>query len=95
VGGGNVEMVRVTIAPNTLSGLPSSTHAGEEGGYVLEGTFELWVDERQCLLGQGNSFEFESKRAHRSGNPGDRLTRLIWILTPPLYQRRSVMDESI
>ncbi len=50
-------MVRVTNAPNTLSGLQSSTHTGEEGGYVLEGTFDLWVDERQYLLGQGNSFE--------------------------------------
>lgn len=84
--GGNLEMVMVTIAPHTSSGTQSYTHEGEEGGYVLEGTFELWVDEKQHLLGPGDSFEFESKRAHRFGNPADNPCKLIWILTPPLYQ---------
>lgn len=86
--GGNLELLLVTIAPRGSSGLESYTHDGEEAGYVLDGTLELWVDNQRFLVGPGDSFAFESTRAHRFGNPGDAPTRLLWATTPPLYQGR-------
>ncbi|WP_409334546.1 cupin domain-containing protein [Bradyrhizobium jicamae] len=62
---------------------------------MLEGTFELWVDERHHVLGPGDSFEFQSGRPHRFGNPGDIPTKLIWVLTPPLYQGRTRTEKEI
>ena len=86
--GGTLEMLIVTIAPHGTSGPKAYVHEGEEAGYILEGQMELWVDGQRYILNPGDSFTFDSQRAHRFGNPGDTPAKLLWVLTPPLYQGR-------
>lgn len=60
-------------------------HAGEEVGYVLEGQLELVVGEREFELSAGDSFHFRSDIPHRYRNPGEVVTRVVWINTPPTF----------
>lgn len=61
------------------------THAGEEVGFVLEGELELIVDGTKHRLTAGDSFVFRSELPHRYRNPGKRVTRVIWVSTPPTF----------
>ncbi|MBP6345452.1 MAG: cupin domain-containing protein [Neisseriaceae bacterium] len=63
----------------------SYVHEGEEAGYVIEGTFELWVGARHFVLEAGDAFGFSSTEPHRYGNPGPTETKIIWVITPPTY----------
>jgi len=53
------------IAPGADSG-GSYSHEGEEFIYVLQGKFEMWIDEiEHYALEAGDSLYFESTHAHR------------------------------
>lgn len=58
-------------------------HDGEEVGLVLEGLLELSVGGETYLAHQGDSFFFRSDIPHSYRNPGEDLTRVVWINTPP------------
>jgi transcriptional regulator with XRE-family HTH domain len=60
-------------------------HEGDEVGYVLEGRLELSIDDTMHELGPGDSFSFPSSLAHTYRNPGQDVTRVIWINTPPTF----------
>lgn len=72
------------VEPGGGSAGPIS-HEGEEVGYVLEGTFELILDEKVYTLHAGDSFFFESHRPHGYRNPGTVTTRVLWINSPPTF----------
>jgi DNA-binding transcriptional MerR regulator/mannose-6-phosphate isomerase-like protein (cupin superfamily) len=62
------------------------THDGEDFVYVLEGRFEVTLDERHRYeLGPGDAITFRSHRPHRWRNPGEDETVLIWVNTPPTF----------
>ena len=63
----------------------SYSHDGEEAGYLLSGSFELWVGERYFQLNEGDSFSFSSQEPHRYGNPGEVDAVVIWVITPPTF----------
>ncbi|WP_375740440.1 helix-turn-helix domain-containing protein [Pseudomonas boanensis] len=63
----------------------SYSHEGEEAGYILSGEFELWVGDKHFLLQEGDSFSFSSQESHRYGNPGERDTLVLWVITPPTF----------
>ncbi|WLH86879.1 helix-turn-helix domain-containing protein [Pseudomonas sp. FP2338] len=79
-----LEMLHACFPPGTYS-QQSYSHEGEEAGYVLSGTFELWVGERHFRLAEGDSFSFASSEPHRYGNPGKVNTVVIWVITPPTF----------
>lgn len=73
------------IAPGATSG-GAYHHEGEEFIYVLQGRFEIWLDEiEHYLLLPGDSFYFLSTQSHRWTNPGKTETKLLWINTPPTF----------
>lgn len=72
------------IAPGGHS-LDVIQHEGEEVGLVLDGEFELTVDDESYLLAAGDTFQFRSERPHGYRNPGTVETRVLWINTPPTY----------
>jgi transcriptional regulator with XRE-family HTH domain len=73
-----------TIAVGAASdGLIS--HAGEEMGYVLDGTVELLVEDRRWRLEPGDSFHFRSERPHGYRNVGTVPARILWVNTPPTF----------
>jgi len=81
---GQIEVVHSRFPPGAYI-RTSYTHEGEEVGYILSGSFELWVGERYFLLAEGDSFRFSSQEPHRYGNPGENETVVIWVITPPTY----------
>ncbi|MCZ4354013.1 cupin domain-containing protein [Roseovarius aestuarii] len=82
---GTLEMLMIVLEPGGSTGDDVFSHDGEEGGLVLEGALELWVDETCLLLHPGDSFTFRSQRRHKFRNVADVTTRVLWINTPPIY----------
>lgn len=72
------------VEPGGGSAGPIS-HEGEEIGYVLEGTFELTVEDKTYVLYEGDSFFFESHLPHGYRNPGNVTTKVLWINSPPTF----------
>ncbi|WP_277183651.1 cupin domain-containing protein [Caballeronia sp. BR00000012568055] len=60
-------------------------HIGEELGYVLEGQLELTLGAQSYSLQAGDSFYFPSTEPHSYRNPGDTVTRILWVNTPPTF----------
>lgn len=60
-------------------------HEGEELGYIIEGELELTVDGVKYLARTGDSFFFSSDLSHSYANPGNSVTRVIWVNTPPTF----------
>jgi transcriptional regulator with XRE-family HTH domain len=82
---GQLELLLSRFAPGSTSGAKPYTHRGEEAGIVIQGSLELWVEDRKFLLNEGDSFSFESTRPHKYSNPGDTEAVVIWSITPPSY----------
>jgi uncharacterized cupin superfamily protein len=61
------------------------SHVGEELGYVIEGELELTLGDTVYMLQPGDSFYFPSTLPHSYRNPGKRVTRVLWINTPPTF----------
>lgn len=57
----------------------------EESGVVLAGELELWIGDKQFLLKEGDSFRIPKDAPHRCMNPGQVVSRSLWIITPPYY----------
>lgn len=73
------------VKPGGASG-ESYTHEGEEFLYVLRGTFEMWLNEKEHYrLKAGDSLYFESSLPHRWKNSGATEAYLLWINTPPTF----------
>ncbi|MBI3907535.1 MAG: cupin domain-containing protein [Pseudomonas fluorescens] len=79
-----LEMLHSRFPPGTYI-QQSYSHEGEEAGYMLSGSFELWVGERHFLINEGDSFSFSSQEPHRYGNPGEVDAVVIWVITPPTF----------
>ncbi|MCK6453338.1 MAG: cupin domain-containing protein [Alphaproteobacteria bacterium] len=82
---GQLEMLLCTLAPNASSGSAPYAHKGEEAGFILSGTLELWVGKRHFVLRQGDTFTFKSTTPHRYRNPGPVDTVVVWAITPPTF----------
>jgi quercetin dioxygenase-like cupin family protein len=73
-----------TLAPGATSD-GAISHEGEETGYVVEGSLELTVSDKTAVLTAGDSFFFDSSRPHSYRNPGDVVTRVVWVNSPQTY----------
>lgn len=87
---GAMQMMLMTIEPGGGTGRENDQHVGEEGGLLLAGQFELWLDEKRLLLNEGDSFRFPASTPHRFRNPGTIPTRIVWFITPTLYGREAL-----
>jgi quercetin dioxygenase-like cupin family protein len=83
--GGALEFMFCEFEPGATSGTEAITHEGEEAGLVLCGALELWVGDDHFALEAGDSFTYRSSRPHRYTNPGDTVTHVVWVVTPPSY----------
>ncbi|MFD1326351.1 cupin domain-containing protein [Mycoplana ramosa] len=72
----------VRIVPGGSSGEESYTHAGEELGYVISGSFTLQIDDTLYLLSAGDGFALPSTIRHRFFNNGDSDAVVIWVNKP-------------
>jgi class 3 adenylate cyclase len=82
---GALELLVSRFPAGSASGTQPYTHRGEEGGLVVEGMLELWIENEKFLLKAGDSFSFPSTKPHRYRNPSKRETVVLWVITPPTY----------
>src|SRR5258706_2555750 len=80
---GPLEMLISTIHPGADSEFYS--HDGDEAGLVVQGTLQLWVNDRHFQLEPGDSFAFVSTDPHRCANFGSQPVKVLWVITPPHY----------
>lgn len=74
-----------TVEPGAGSQEPY-THDGEEFLFVMEGCFDVWLDEDEHYeLEAGDSLCFPSSVPHRWSNPGQEPTRVLWVNSPPTF----------
>ena len=84
-------MACIAREPARDSGGPGSLHVRDrlvaraadlEEGVVarhVAGGIELVVDGKKHILGEGDSFRFNSNRPHQFRNAGDRPAKAIWV----------------
>lgn len=73
-----LDLFLIHLGPEDSSGSEAYSHVGIEAGYVISGGFELEVDLRTYVLGEGDSCQFISSRPHRFKNAGQRNALVLW-----------------
>jgi quercetin dioxygenase-like cupin family protein len=77
-----LNLYRIVVAPGGSSGDEMFVTApGEQIGYVLSGTLEIWVNQRMMRLNAGDSVRYSSESPRRWRNPGESETVLMWVVT--------------
>lgn len=77
-----IEPVLVTIHPHVTNANPTQ-HRGYEFGYVLEGTLQVQVGDREPVTcHQGDSVIYQSSFPHKLLNPTDKTAKGLWIGLP-------------
>ncbi|MET0708411.1 MAG: cupin domain-containing protein [Tardiphaga sp.] len=72
----------IRLSPGAGSG-GNLQHDGEEVGFVRSGQLSLTVSGTTYLLREGDSFFFSSTALHSFFNPGEAVTEVVWVNTPP------------
>ncbi len=79
-GHAEMEMLMLTIEPGGSSGPDPWRRNGQKGGYVLEGRFELRIDDQVHILQPGDAFQFDSRRPHWFRNLANVEAKILWII---------------
>jgi transcriptional regulator with XRE-family HTH domain len=78
-----LQILREVYDPGGDNGAEMLTHAGEEGGVVIEGEIELTVGEQRRILKPGDGYYFESTVPHRFRNVSKAPCIIMSACTPP------------
>ncbi|WP_300357168.1 cupin domain-containing protein [Fusobacterium sp.] len=81
----NMEPIMYEIKPGGESGRGFFNHNGEEFVYIMEGSLDIYIEDQLTTLNEGDSFYFKSTLNHRFKNNGKKLTKAIWVVTPPTF----------
>jgi transcriptional regulator with XRE-family HTH domain len=81
--GDGIEAYSITLEPGAKTGGREYGHRGWELGIVESGRAELRTGNQLYRLHAGDSVSFRADAPHELANPGHRLLRVIWIITPP------------
>jgi transcriptional regulator with XRE-family HTH domain len=60
-------------------------HEGEEFGLILEGRYEVTVEDRTYILEEGDSIYFQSQLPHKMRSIGEKTTKTLWVIVPPSF----------
>jgi transcriptional regulator with XRE-family HTH domain len=82
--GGLLQSHVLNLSPNGRSD-SLIRHTGEEFGFVITGEVDLEVEGVIYHLQAGDSFFFASSLAHGYYNKGKKITRILWVNTPPSF----------
>ena len=66
---------------------PLFTREGEMHGLVLDGAFELTLEDEVITLQAGDSFSFPGHIVHNARNTSDRPARLLWVNSPVIIPK--------
>lgn len=80
-----IMMLRETYAVGADTGRVLYGHEGEECGVVVSGRIEITVDEERKILGPGDAYYFDSRKAHRFRQVGTAPAEVISACTPATF----------
>ena len=81
----DMEPIIYEIKPGGESGRGSFNHPGEEFIYIIEGSLDIYIENKVTTLNEGDSFYFKSTLNHRFKNNGKKVTKAIWVVSPPTF----------
>lgn len=83
---GELEFILVELEAGRITNeiLPH-TQGGEECDYVLEGTIEVLLDDKQFILKEGDSIRFNPETPHKIENKSSKKAVYISVITPPSF----------
>jgi transcriptional regulator with XRE-family HTH domain len=61
------------------------SHVGEEFGIILKGQLEIQLDGTVYTVRENESFYYNSSLLHSWTNPGDSVTVVVWVISPPTF----------
>jgi transcriptional regulator with XRE-family HTH domain len=80
-----LQIMNETYAPGSDTGPTLLSHDGEEGGIIISGELEVFVQDQSRTLKAGDAYQFSSHLPHRFRNTGQTECRLITACTPPSF----------
>ncbi|MEW6261488.1 MAG: XRE family transcriptional regulator [Thermodesulfobacteriota bacterium] len=60
-------------------------HEGEEFGFIIEGNYEVTIENKTYLLNEGDSIYFPSHLPHKMRCIGEKKALTLWVITPPSF----------
>ena len=60
-------------------------HEGEEFGLVLEGRYEVTVNDKTYILDEGDTIYFPGHLPHKMRAIGRKRSKTLWVITPPSF----------
>ena len=83
----HLQIMILRLEPGGESGGKALSYPAEKGGLVLSGTVMLSVDGEAVEMHAGDSFVFDSVRAHFLRNTSDAPTEVLWIIGAVQFDR--------
>lgn len=79
-----MEPILMQIEPGGSSD-EDDPHDGEEFGYVILGSINLYLGSHRYRVKRGESFYFKPNQVHRIENAGKAKAVVLWISSPPSF----------
>jgi quercetin dioxygenase-like cupin family protein len=77
------QVLHATVEPGGHSGFGAVGEQGSHFVHVLDGRFELRVDDDSHVLEAGQSLAFTTPCAYGWRNPSEQAVSLLWVFSPP------------
>lgn len=80
-----LQLLSERYEPGADTGRVPLVHEGEEGGVIVSGRLEVWVEAERKILGPGDAYYFDSRRPHRFRAVGPEPCLVVSACTPPSF----------
>jgi len=77
---GTADFILVEIQPGNTTKPELISHAGEECGYILQGSLKVFLGDKAFDLHEGDSIYFPSTTPHRYMNTGNEVSISLWAM---------------
>lgn len=82
---GDIQMMSMSLTPNTSTSEELMSHIGEEVAIVLDGKVDLQLEDEVITLEKGDSIKILPHMNHKWTNLYDETSNIIFALTPPSF----------
>ena len=79
-----MEPILLTLNAYSKSSI-EGPHKGEEFGYVLKGSIQIYIGKQKYKVKKGESFYFKSSKTHYIENISGKPAVILWVSTPPSF----------
>ncbi len=80
-----IEFLWIEIDPGKQVEPVAFAHEGEECAVVIEGQLNLWINDTEYVMNEGDSISFDSTLPHSIANLGSQKVILVTAITPPSF----------